>query len=249
MSKRNILLAMFDVRPIGKSVDLILSQIQRELNLRPENKPSPSLDSPKLGLGKPKTAIEKPEMPPDDNYWEELITRLPQRPDFPQKYELTTFSRGVILKELEKTISEPFDVMAELASVGGRIYQQISSKPRTKIFARKKTDNRTSVGVEPELVVDAYLHSPASREIEIWLENLQKGRQSLPSGLPKFSDSRHTVLRQGYVPKSKRAKWSSWFRFNRKAMMWFLGLALPGLLVFGLIRQQSIWARNNIIQN
>ncbi|MBI2063684.1 MAG: DUF4012 domain-containing protein [Candidatus Yanofskybacteria bacterium] len=241
MPKRNILLAMFDVRPIGKSASLVLGQIKQELNLRVKK----SLNEE---VKKPKTVIEKPAVP--DDYWEELIARLPQRHEKKKKYELTTFSKGAILEELEKTISEPVDVMVELARIGGRVYKIGDARSRTKIASRKKTDNWTSVGVEPKLIVDAYQHSPASREIEIWLENLQKNREAMsPPSPPKFFDLPRKIAPSVPVKKLRRAKWSSWFRFNRKAMMYFGAMAISGSAVFGLVRHQGIWARNNIIQN
>src|SRR3989344_4509139 len=238
MPQRNILLAMFDIKPTGKAAGLVLEQIKNELNL---------LET-KVSEKKTKAAIEKPVLSPDDGYWEELIARLPQRPDFPLKYELSTFSKREILKELEKTIGEPIDVEVELASVGGIVHQALDTKARTKIARRRKTVMPEITETEtPEPIVKpvAFAHSPASREMEIWLQNLQKNREIIstkpsypkqPSSLPK-------------IQSRKNQKWSSWFRFNRKPMVWFLAVAVSGLLIGTFVRHQGIWARNNIIQN
>ncbi len=250
---------------------------------------------------KPKTAIEKPRPALNDNYWEELITKLPQRPDFPLKFELTTFSKSSILKELEKTIHETVDIATELASVGGRVHQQSMSKSRAKVVASKKIEdqevsvvegNSTSVvptnpitadeeledfwssaevaveipaisnieyQQEPEtilaqvdLTADTHNHSPASREIDIWLENLQKNRQLLSRKAPNPALEKGKRLSAAKMNKAffkGGTKWSSWVRFNRKAMVYIVSIALPGLLIFGLVRHQGIWARNNIVQN
>ncbi len=227
MPRKNILLAMFDILPTKKSANFIFSQIRRELNL--QAKKAEVLESKKS-----KTIIEKPKNLSEENYWEELITKLPQRPDFPQKYELTTFSKSAILKELERTMSESIDVNAELASVGGRIHEQILSKPQTKFTKHENVDYIepdggvlddedlknfwNSIGVErglnvdpmtesimPEaesneptqtiLAGDAHQHSPASREIEIWLENLQKNRQLFSSSQSKVKQKTRTMFR------------------------------------------------------
>lgn len=301
---------MFDIKPTGKSVGLILSQIRQEIDLHAQKRAVEKARGPK-------TAIEKSQ-PPDTDYWEELIAKLPQRPDFPLKYELTTFSKAAILKELEKTIQEPVDVAVELASVGGQVHRQFASKPRAKIAVPKKADNlefaheesdalaippsnpglagedlenfwvsdvpillaksrildfhpnhsdsvkigragaepdanlsKTAFVVEPEagatlaqadLAVDTHNHSPASREIEIWLENLQKNRQLLSPLPAKPQQKPRSIFRI-------QPRWSSWFRFNRKAMIYFLAVALSGLAVWGLVGQRGINARNNIIQN
>ncbi len=265
---------MFDIKPMGESASLVLVQIKKELDLRfkkepaPKIKPNPSLDNSKLGLGKSKTTIEKPKIPPDDSYWEELIARLPQRPDFPLKYELTTFSRAAILRELEKTLAEPVNLATELTSVGGQVHHQAQLKPRAKITTRKKLGNIAPENtpkaenlenfwteVEPSepigtnLAADMHQHSPASREIEVWLENLQKNRGML-SPNPALEKNRQLP-----AARTKKAffkggvKWSSWFKFNRKAMVYFLAVALSGLAVWSLVNQRGINARNNIVQN
>lgn len=278
------MLAMFDVRPIGKSAALVLEQIKNELDLRRENKSSPSLDKPKLRLGKPKTTIEKPETLSDDDYWEELIVKLPQRPDFSQKYELTAFSKESILEEFEKTISEPIDAAVELTRVGGRVYEVFNTKSRSKIAYRRKITEKNAgtelfpstlpaepvaeltkftfpaVEIEATRVADAGnaeghsdfhygVHSPASREIEIWLENLQKGRQSLSHNPIFESGKRFSDAKSRKTPFKSGTKWLSWFRFNRRPMVWVLTIAVASLSIGIVIRHRSIWARSNIIQN
>ncbi|MBI2062779.1 MAG: DUF4012 domain-containing protein [Candidatus Yanofskybacteria bacterium] len=281
MPKKNILLAMFDIRPTIKSAGFIFSQIKRELNLQAQK--TQNLESKKT-----KTVIEKTGTLPEENYWEELMMKLPQRPDFPKKYELTTFSKGAILKELERTMSESIDVNAELASVGGRIHQQISSGSRVKFVGHQGVDDIeptnivsnnenlknfwNSVAVEsvfavgseaksivPEMgsdeqtqtihAADVHQHSPASREIEIWLENLQKNRELLSHNPALEKGKRLSAAKSKKAFFKGGAKWSSWFRFNRKAMVFVASIALPGLLILGLVRHRGIWARNNIIQN
>lgn len=251
MPKKNILLAMFDIRPIGKSASLVLEQIKNELDLRAKRD--------HVKETKHKKIIEKPPVVPDENYWEKLIAMLPQRPDFPQKYELTTFNKGAILKELEKTISESVDVTAELARVGGQIYKDANQKSRTKIANRRRIfaienrelNSQLAMSEKPEINIatSQVVSSPASREIEIWLENLQKNREVVSHNPPKFWGVPLAKAPSVPAPKFRRAKWSSWFRFNRKAMMYFGAMAISGLAVFWLVRHQGIWARNNIIQN
>ena len=126
---------MFDIKPTGESASLVLSQIRNELDLHTKK----ALDDE---IERPKTAIEASPLsvPFEDNYWEELITKLPQRPDFPAKYQLTSFSKTAILKELERTMREQVDVVAELASVGGQVHRQLASKPRAKINTAKKIE-------------------------------------------------------------------------------------------------------------
>lgn len=265
---------MFDIKPTGKSASLILSQIRQELDLHTKKRATEEAI-------KPKTIIEKPPSSLDDDYWQELIAKLPQRPDFPLKYQLASFSKTAILKELEKIMREQVDIVVELASVGGRVHRQAASKPRTKITASQKANSRkflgekktitiaepTSpvltgedlenfwvlVGAEPrpepevvstqaELIADVHSHSPASREIEVWLENLQKNRQLLSPALPNIQQKPQSI------PRIK-PKWSSWFRFNRKAMVYFLAVALSGLAIWGLIGHGGMIAKNNIIQN
>lgn len=261
MPRKKILLAMFDVRPTGKSVGFDFAKISREINLRQKSI---------LGHRKSK-GLAMSETKPEDTYWEELFDKLPQRPDFHQKYELTTFNKGTILKELEKTISETVDVEAELASIGGHVHGVANTKPRVKVMDRKKmlargdgelnyklamsenpeTNITTSqVGSDAEMSQPP-IHSPASREIEIWLKDFKKNHQSNPDknkGIFLQEDALVNAKKPQPVFRTK-PRWTSWFRFNRKAMMWFLGLALPGLLIFWLVRHQGIWARNNIVQN
>lgn len=264
------MLAMFDVKPTGGAAGLVLSQIKREIDLRiKKERPEETM---------PKTAIEQTPVLAQDDYWEELVAKLPQRPDFPLKYELTTFSKATILNELERTLQEPVDVTAELASVGVRLQSGISGKPRTKVSAKKsnhstptKTDFEESpsktdlpeVGhaeleefwftpnqaiSEPQdepdasLAASTHVHTPASREIEIWLENIRKNRELFSRTQPRQQPRPQQIFRN-------KSKWSSWLRFNRKPMMWILGIMLSGLAIWGLVGQQGIGARNNIVQN
>ena len=87
MPKRNVLLAMFDVRPKRLSADLVLEQIKKELDLRKQNRTNIKPNNPEPEPVAAKTIIEQPNPLPSD-YWEELVSKLPQRPDFPFKYEL-----------------------------------------------------------------------------------------------------------------------------------------------------------------
>ena len=245
-------MAMFDVKPRGSAAALVLAQMKKELDLR---------------VPKKRAVIEKPDTMPEDNYWEELIAKLPQRPDFTLKYGLPTLSRVAILKELETTLTEPVDVAMELASVGGQVHGHSASKPRIKVIQPKTSGVEftgwvsnaedlenfwTSVGVTPEvgpsepaavdLVVDTHQHSPASREIEMWLENIQKNRELLAPSQNRAQQKPKSIFHK--IPK-----WNSWFRFNRKPMMWFLVVALSGFAVWGLVGQRGASARNNIVQN
>ena len=295
---------MFDIKPTGESASLVLSQIRNELDLHTKK----ALDDE---IERPKTAIEASPLsvPFEDNYWEELITKLPQRPDFPAKYQLTSFSKTAILKELERTMREQVDVVAELASVGGQVHRQLASKPRAKINTAKKIERdvvivpdnsalagkeleefwvSTGVGqvssadlaeadvaleseaeiapIKADLVVDAHPHSPASREIDMWLENVRRNSELLAPTQNKAQQKLKSVFRI-------KPKWSSWFRFNpvrgrpakgtataalgrpasngvnRKAMVYFLAVTLSGMAIWGLVGQKGLTARDNVVQN
>ena len=136
--------------------------------------------------------------------------------------------------------------MAELASVGGLVHESISAKSRSKLAVRKKIPTSVEL-VNYDSVARHWEHSPASREMEIWLKNIQENRQLLS----EKPENKKILKPTPQVNKNPRIKqrWSSWFRFNRKSMVWVLAVAVGGLLIGTLIRHQGIWARNNIIQN
>ena len=252
---------------------MIFNKIKKEIDLRLKKeltpKPQPRLKSnlAKSESTKSKTIIEKPEILSEEEYWEELIAKLPQRPDFPLKYEFAAFSKSAILKEVERALIEPVDVAAELASVGGKVHGAPPSKPRVNLIENNLIDNYNSIGVisdnigslenfwaptdsgpEPEkyisadLVVDTHRHSPASREIEIWLETVRRNQELL---MPK----RDNFKQKPKINFRLKPKWFSWFRFNRRATIYFLAIVLSGMATWGLVEQGGLSARNNIVQN
>jgi len=243
---------MFDIKPTGESAALILSRIRRELNLHIKRQ-----------------VIEK-NKEHDEGYWEELISRLPQRPDFPFKYESRSSKKADMLKELERTMGQAVDVRIELASVGGQVHGGHMTKPRAKISVSKilhrhepetyeEVENFWSsagldevsgarlaeavIAPEPEQAADNHHeHSPASREIEIWLENIQRNREVLSRSETRLEQKPRAIYRI-------KPKWNSWFRFNRKALVYFLAVSLVGLAAYGLVGHKGMKAKNNIVQN
>ncbi len=297
MPKKNILLAMFDIRPNQKLASLVLDQMDRELNLRKQETFDQQEDRPAISnIQAPvdsiqpqiKTVVEKSPEPKaklaNEEYWEELISILPQRPDFPIKFQSARLTKTDILKELEKTISEPMDVEAELSNVGGTVHNDVPRNPKAEVIKYKKEDledeieadslNDTEVEtilayeMDPELTdseanvelenfwqknqsQEVYAepviasHTPASREIEVWLDNLQKNRKLLS----KESASYNKQKSYSHISHKPKTRWSSWFRFNRRAMVYIVSISLPGLLAIGLLKHEGNWARSNVIQN
>lgn len=268
MVKDNILLAMFDIKPVGKSAVLLFSQIKKEIDLHIKTKTI-------AAIKKNKTPIEKaPEILGGD-YWEELVAKLPQRPDFPFNYGKSKLSREEILKELEATINKQIDLNAELVSIGGEIHETKVLPKETQILSTYEVAGDASkvegisayvdpdiveedfaevqpgeVGGQPELVSfwknyeseqPKEIHSPASREIDVWLNNLKNNQHSRPS-LPR------EYIRP-VQPLRIKPKWQSWFRFNRKAMMWLIGFGFLSISSWMLVGNKGIAAKQNVIQN
>ncbi len=83
--------------------------------------------------------------------------------------------------------------------------------------------------------------SPASREIDIWLENIQKNRLAFPP------DSRSLKSKHGYFFRIK-PKWPSWFR--RKPVSYFLiSFLAASAMIGGLAWHKSIGVQNNVVKN
>ncbi len=206
---------MFDVRPTAKSRIFQLPKIEK-INFRP---------TPIIGMD------------------EELFSRLPK-----------ASSKRDVLEEFERVMAEPINVVAELASVGGRLYPNSrtklqpedtsdiqdfwSSTERNKSEDRPITETTGSYDTEQS----NNMTSPAGREIDIWLENVQKNRQIL-SPSAKFSGRN----KNGKSIWSRiKPKWSSWFR---RRNLYVFGTIAALTLASGVIYKGGVGARNNVVQN
>lgn len=202
-------------------------------------------------------------------------------------------SKKYILEELERVLAEPVNAVAHLASYGARVHENNNPKPRTKItrpskiikkevFEKTRPDQATqnleefwSAGEtapdiqEPEVQLASVQeseirHSPASREIEVWLaqhllldrasRNLVADMSKKGPGLENLKKNQQFTNQQLPPQKIQRKnqwlrilpRFNSWFKRNRYYSIIFLAI---GGLAFNFVYDNGIGARKNIVQN
>ncbi len=248
MLKRNILLAMFDVRPPKKSGGLDfekISQVRTKINLR-EEPAAPQSAKPTLvehQITQPQAAImEKADRPPP--------------PD----------QKTSILREFEEVFLKPVNAVAELARAGAQIHPLIKQKSKRRIetvslpkIAQvapiKRVVESKNVRMAPVFTpsncrpaapasLDLTGATPVSREIDFWLTHLGS-----------ISARPHIAWWGAKQKSAKRvAKYIPWIRWKfsafsgKKFLIFFVGLISVGALVWWAA-QSGIWAKNNIVQN
>lgn len=200
MPKKNIISAMFDIRPIRSGVLNFekMSRINPRVNLRKNVEPVVA----KWGFG--------------------------------EKVLPGSTSKHFILRELEKTLTEPLDIVAELASVGARVHPFVVKKAKTRVLPKQpKVVNELLAG-RVELTV---AHTPVSREMEILLRNIKK-----ESEVVYHEPAR---IKPRIIPRIK-PKYSSWFR--RKFFIFAVSMISGGSLVYWAAAS-GLGAKNNIVRN
>ena len=237
---------MFDVKPTKESAVFDLYRIKREVDLKPKKTAAIPIAEKK---------VDPAEIIP-------VITSSPQpSPEPVSKNEIvqkTENPKEAILKEFEHAISGPADITAELASVGGQLYNsngQVAKfrrgliKPARKpsrqpvpeiVVQRKNPEERKPVSLpklpEPKRIEPA---SPVSREIDVWLANIKNNRHALSSSVP-------SKKRRGSI--KTKLRWPH-FKNPRRAILYLAGFVLVGLLIFGFTRRNTIGVQNNVLHN
>lgn len=299
MPRKNILLAMFDIRPAKKAAVLPVATTaaavveQAPVSIK-EKKVKTKLLLPRLPnlkISNPESRAERLDEPPPnlpiasiDQAMAANRKRLKQA-----VAAMTLENKEQIIGEIERAIAESSDVVIELASMGIKPYS-IGAVPRSRAryydepvprlaaveeptlaqsaesfnklqefwsqsddypqaVAMAGTANLQASEPEPVLAKSEIAHSrrpyelfsPASREMEIWLENLKNNRQSWLAPQAQARVTRPWLR--------AKPKWQSWFRFNRKATIWLLIIAAGGFGAFGLVQKSTIGVKNNVTQN
>lgn len=151
--------------------------------------------------------------------------------------------------EQEKSSDRTGNKIATLSAV---IVAQSNRKQAPVVYAKPMvTDTRPTLA-ERKLILEkaasvrspsSYGSSPASREVELWLESIKKNKKILSPPSKKFQ-----------TPKLKFGlRWprpafpSPWP--GKQALVFGVGLILAALLVFGLVKKSSVGVKNNVLQN
>lgn len=233
-----------------------------DINHPQDNSKGPILTKPKASRLDPITNYRLPiasSFVPKTEIDEDLFYKLPK-----------PSSKKYILEELEKVLAEPIDPIKNLTNYGVRVHGYKNSKPRPRvtqpskiireeIFEKNKLNNQFGqnlkafwFGVEPESNQETETrlanvrepeirHSPASREIEIWLENLKNNKWPV-SQSPQPPNKLKTKKQWLRIQQ----KFNAWFKRNKYYFIFFLAI---GGLALNFVYQNGIGAKKKIIQN
>ncbi|MEX2053026.1 MAG: DUF4012 domain-containing protein [Candidatus Paceibacterota bacterium] len=214
MPKKNILLAMFDIKPINRSEDFDFENLPSKVDLRSEPRvvaaveqdvnEEPLLEEPRDMLLSEEHEESSQEAEPEVNQEVPASDIEETESEVEAKDE-----KRVVLEEFEEAIGGPVDVFAELTRAGGILHSSSNPKPRLKlILSKKKFEPIEEIKAEDPFVQPAKIKlpeprlvrknissplasdvlSPASRELEVWLSNIKKDKDP-------FSASPNRTLR------------------------------------------------------
>ncbi len=266
MPKKNILLAMFDIKPMDRSESFDLTNLPIRIDLRTKSQAikvaerkvndEPLLEFPR-GMLLPEEHKENlPKEPEKEIAAPNLEENKPGHID----------NKKIVLEEFERTISGPVDIFTELTSVGGILHSPSNPKPRPKLILSQpgksiELKNRAK-DEEPEPSEEEFISllvndvsSPASRELELRLDDIKKDKNVLAAS-PSRKRPEVLKTRLSSIVKSRpKLKYFSgpqinyWQRLNKRTIVYAGGFLLIAFLVFGLAQKSSIGVRDNVVQN